>query len=232
LSEAVNLAIHRVPSSDVTLHIEHPLTRIEFRSRTGLSDEAIAKDCLGKRALLDALKAADLRAFVQNPDTLAFMRIPRQYWLGVAEAGWHIECLRDVDGATGWTPSMTGQPILVAQQDLPKWECMAEAITPEMIAAAATARKNAWQGLEECPGYLSPTEPQNWREAFSSILDAELAAHLAAGGAAGTFSPAKIKSYALKLNDDGWGERNESTLRDHRRRWSGQNGVPISSRKR
>ncbi len=140
---AICRAVHKRPSMDVTYHYAGAagLTRVlPWPTR----DEALAactQEMVVTEVLLKMLRAGDLRTYVLNPKSRAYMLVGREYWNQQDQEQRYV--LRAMPDAAGWEAAMEGQPILVAAEDLPAWEKVADdaAASKSPISSSAPLHK-------------------------------------------------------------------------------------------
>lgn len=160
LTEAVSRAVFAVPSADATLFgnaagefvIVHPWKTQDE------ADWQAARYCLAADALLNGLKTGAISTYVQNPETGAYLRVPRGYWYQVELL---VESSNNVEqrpNARGLDASTIGRPIMVTGDDLQAWTDIACAFSDEEVAQKLVALNFLPQPMRT-PGASAPTKP-------------------------------------------------------------------------
>jgi len=144
LGEAINLAYFNKPSADSSVWQDEKTGEIKITGPFGADiEEAQALFANFVKAILVIQRnLADgvFKAYVMNPQTGMLLRVPRLYWIQHSPSE---DVMVDLDGATGWDPSMKGQPILVDARDVATWREVVVARTHVPDAATTVRQQQA-----------------------------------------------------------------------------------------
>lgn len=86
------------------------------------------------------LQQGTLKALVEHPDTGAFRRVPRHYWLHRAPYETRLSIPDDIP-TTGYDDSMADRPILISETDLPVWKAVVDKLRASLAVPAANEQR-------------------------------------------------------------------------------------------